>query len=386
MPLPLVAPTPSFGEDSDTTDTEDVPADRIGPYKLRRSLGRGSSGSEVFLADDGGGSQVALKVLASGSRCDALARFQRESRLTCELPHHVNLVAGLGYAADEKHSYIAMKLVAGAQTLQDVLMESGALEWRRAAEVAMQLADALAHLHAHGITHRDVKPENVIIDRSTGAAVLIDLGLARPAAAEDDDAAAAALPVAAAAAADHRLLRVTTPAFCAIGSPAFMAPEQVADARCARHAADVYGLGASLYAMLTSRLPFDGASPAKVMQQVLAGAVRPPSAYARGLPPAVDALVLWLMRREPSARPASRGVRAAVQAVLDHADNAARLRELWAAVPLREEEGGRDAGWSWVRRAATGAVVLMAVGVACAELAAMRPDGGGAEVAAIELR
>jgi serine/threonine protein kinase len=100
-----------------------------------------------------------------------------------------------------------------------------------------------------------------------------------------------------------RLLRVRTPAFSSIGSPAFMAPEQVADAVRADLRSDLYGLGATVYACVTGRLPFDGASPARVMQQVVEGEVCPPSFWQPALPKGVEALILWLMATTPAGRP-----------------------------------------------------------------------------------
>jgi serine/threonine protein kinase len=119
--------------------------------------------------------------------------------------------------------------------------------------------------------------------------VLIDLGLARFCCDEDDDASSPAGSRALAQAGGcSTMRRVRTPAYSAIGSPAFMAPEQVRDARACTTAADVYGLGATWYAAVTGVLPFDGTSAAKVMQQVLDGECVPPSVRVPELPRAVE--------------------------------------------------------------------------------------------------
>jgi serine/threonine protein kinase len=248
---------------------------RVGNYRLVRHLGAGSSGSNVYEAqlaesDDEPNPVVALKVLSSSQGAAragfSLARFLREVELTRELPRHPNFVAGLDSGIDDAgNHYLAMQYLHG-QTLDAVLRERGRLDWREATQMALQIARALAHLSAHGVVHRDLKPDNIMICACAEGgmeSVLIDLGLARRTNDQDQGSQAGDLKT-------TEMRRMQTPAFCAIGSPAFMAPEQVQDARSASHAADVYGLGATWYAAVTGMLPFNGSSPAKVMQQVAA--------------------------------------------------------------------------------------------------------------------
>ena len=103
-----------------------------------------------------------------------LARFQREAQLTCELSGCRHLARGLEWGECHGNHYIVLELVNG-RTLEQVFVEDGRQDWRLAGRVVLQIAKALAHLGAHGIVHRDVKPSNIMVD-DAGHAVLIDLG------------------------------------------------------------------------------------------------------------------------------------------------------------------------------------------------------------------
>lgn len=283
----------------------------------------------------------------------------------------------------------------------------GRLHWRAAMRIALQIAGALAHLSAHGITHRDVKPSNIIVSHdahggdggnadanSPASATLIDLGLAREASSCDDndddnhvgvvgggsEGSAAGIggggPVS-----PRTLLRVRTPAFSSIGSPAFMAPECVADARRADARSDVYGLGATLYSAVTGRLPFDGASPAGVMSQVLQGEVRPPSAVVPGLPRGVEAVLLWMLQRDARQRPCTcddGGELVWALRALHNAPDDVTIVE--RAKHSTQRRRSREKMWQWLSRAAVGLVVVGSVVVAGVVLADLRPSSGSDEL------
>jgi len=374
MPLPLVSRIPSTARALYTLD-EDPPApaeakrqQRIGRWTLVEHLGAGASGSNVFAATCAGSTEVfAVKVLrgeGSKSAC-GLARFLREAALTCELAH-THLATGVESGVDASGAnFLVMKLLRG-KSLEELLQDCGRLHWRTATTLILHLARALAHLHTVGIVHRDVKPENLMItadnDRCTfssyegeelvhsscnGAAaldlgrggaglraVLIDLGLARRATSGADATdtffgAAEPEPEPTPAMA---MRRVATPAYSSIGSPGFMAPEQIRDAATAGHAADVYGLGTTWYAALTGVLPFPPGAPHKVMQQALEGDVLPLSAHLPGAPEAVEALIGWILQRDPKSRPpCGAALVAEVEAVLDAPHDAARVARARAA-------------------------------------------------------
>ena len=404
MPLPLVAQVPRWGSLADDSigvegTSNDGMDDVVGAYALRGKLGAGASGNVYKAEEVESGRQVALKLL----HCSAsLGRFVREAQLTCDLPPHPNLVSGLDWGESCGIHYLAMKYVRG-HSLEEELMR-GRLEWPVALEIALQVAGALDHLTRHGIVaHRDVKPSNILVSfepscvasRGEAApaserrvtATLVDLGLASATSQACDDAAAGGIGSssgAASAQTPSRLLRVRTPAFSSIGSPAFMAPEQVADARRADLRSDLYGLGATLYAAVTGRLPFDGASPAKVMQQVVEGDVRPPSAWRAELPRGVEALILWLLATRESERPGEceaggdlvRAVEALRRAphdvsIVQHAQRRAERRK------------SREERWRWLANAVRVLTIAASVVVVGIVLADLRPSdepepGGGA--------
>ena len=381
MPLPLIARVPSTSRSLFALDENSMsppcsrPLPLIDGYTLTEHLGAGTSGSDVFMAHKGkDGSLVALKVLSRkhGVAACAVPRFIREADITCNL-RHANLVKGIEWGETPDHLYLAMDLLRG-QSLEALLLDRGRLEWRMATKLALDLAKALAHLQTQGVVHRDVKPSNVqvVIDSprlvSDGAesgalhAVLIDLGLARRAMDENDNGdneipyeiACRDRPAAPSA---SMMRRVKTPAYSAIGSPAFMAPEQVRDARTASHAADAYGVGATWYAALTGTMPFNGASMQKVMQQVLSGELQPPSAHVRNMPPAVDAMIMWLLATDPHDRPpGGEALVSEIESVLRHPNDAARVqraREVHARRALRE------ANIEWCVRCAGMAVAVV---------------------------
>ena len=397
MPLPLVTRVPSTAHSLFALD-EEVPLgshcdkdrgpEKVGEYVLTEHIGAGSSGSNVFAATrvDGASSSesVAIKILsATGPTASCtLPRFHREATLTCELRGHPHLVSGIEHGESAGYHYLAMEMLRG-QTLDELLGSQGRLDWREATVVALHIARALAHLDANGIVHRDVKPENIMVSGAADAgrswtsagpvATLIDLGLARRAATDadamclgdddaDDDAngsnPAGARPSPAASPAVMR--RVMTPAYSAIGSPAFMAPEQARDARLAQSASDVYGLGTTYYAAVTGTLPFSGSSPMRVLQQVLNGDVVPPSRHVPALPRAVDALIMWLLQTAPRDRPPSgAALIAIVEQVLRAPHDAtpvARAREELARLRALEDA----AAWRQRALACAVAVALLA--------------------------
>ena len=344
--LPLVARVPSTTNLCTLDEDEPLEKQCIGGYEVLEQLGAGMSGSTVFKAhmltapNEPEAEPVALKLLKAGFGDSD--RFIREAEITCELAGHPNLTSGIEWGSAEGSHYLVMKLLKG-QSLDEMLLGRGRMPWRGSTRLILHIARAVSHLHSNGIVHRDVKPSNIVIhediDPSTGnvrlTGVLIDLGLARrvrDSLADDDDDETSpkkspTSPGSSPSGTPILMRRVKTPAYSAIGSPAFMAPEQVRDARACTAATDVYGLGAMWYAAVTGVLPFDGASPAKVMQQVLDGECVPPSARVAGLPPAVDLMIMWLLSKEPRRRPpCGDALIAEIEALLQAPDECERVR------------------------------------------------------------
>lgn len=257
----------------------------FGPYRVLDRLGGGTV-SVVFKAHHRVlGRDVAVKTLpldgdTSGGMVD---RFHAEMRLLARLEHpHVVRVydAGTLPAAGDAPAahYAVLELVPGGD-LEHFIYEKGCQPVATAAEWGRQLADGLAAAHAHQLVHRDVKPSNVLLT-ADGRAKLSDFGLARHPASN------------------------RTPRPGMIGSIEFMAPEQLADPTTAGPPADVYGLAASLFWVLTGQLPYPQAdSLAKAAAAITGGPPRRPRDVRPDLPPELDALLAKMMSRNPAARP-----------------------------------------------------------------------------------
>jgi eukaryotic-like serine/threonine-protein kinase len=224
---------------------------------------------------------VAIKLLAEHLAEDDefRARFLLEARIAGGLSHP-NVVAVFDAGEDDGRPYIVMEVVDG-ETLAAVLQREGRLPADQVAELGMQTAAGLAHAHAHGLVHRDVKPHNLLI-RADGVLKVADFGIAR------------------AAEATRRLTQIGT----ILGTADYLAPEQ-ALGEDVTAAADVYSLGAVLYEALTGRTPFQADTLVQLLTALQHGAVVPPSELVPGVPPALEEVVMRCLARNPEYRPAS---------------------------------------------------------------------------------
>lgn len=252
--------------------------ERIGPYVVMRELGRGGMGV-VYLAereDEPVGRPVALKVVRGGAMVAGplLRRFLSERHILGTLEHpYVARLLETGITADGT-PYFAMDHCPGG-SLAD-LLGRGPLPVAETLRISRQLAEALAAAHGLGIVHRDVKPANVLFN-DRGEVQLTDFGVAK------------------------LLDQDTTLSGPLLGTPAYLAPEQLRGTGV-DHRADLWALGVTLYQMLAGRRPFDGRSYAAVLHAVVT--VDPdPLDGAREVPPALQALLRHLLRKDPEARP-----------------------------------------------------------------------------------
>ena len=224
----------------------------FGPYTIVGPLGAGGMG-EVFRAHDPRlGRDVAIKILSSHRASDpeALARMVRESRMVAALEHPA-IVTIHDVGEDAGQFYLVTELVEG-ETLRERLRR-GPLPTREALDHAVTIASALGAAHARGVVHRDLKPENVMIS-TAGSLKLLDFGVAKFVA-----------PAEAATAAAHRTLTETG---ATVGTPAYMAPEQL-DGRVVDHRADQFAFGIMLYELLAGRRPFTGATAPELSASIL---------------------------------------------------------------------------------------------------------------------
>ncbi|MEV7185585.1 serine/threonine-protein kinase [Kitasatospora sp. NPDC093102] len=262
----------------------------LGRYELADLLGRGGM-AEVWAAwDRTAGRRVAVKFLAPYGHPDASAaleeRFRREAKLTADLSHPGVPVVHDSGRLDDGRLYLVMELVPG-DTLAASLKDGGPFPVQRAATVAAQAAEALAHAHAQGVIHRDIKLSNVMLTPA-GAVKVLDFGIA-----------AALEP-----APDEPRLTATdaTP-----GTAGFMAPEQAQGRPVA--ASDLYGLGCVLYELLAGVAPFT--APNAVMLMYQHAFKEPPSvtSHRPDAPAEFADLVMRLLAKKPAARPSADEVR-----------------------------------------------------------------------------
>jgi serine/threonine protein kinase len=294
---------------------------RLGHYDVRSLLGSGGMG-EVYLARDTRlGRDVALKLLPAAFTRDAerLRRFEREARAASALSHpNITTVFEVG-EADGEH-YIAIEYVDGP-TLRERL-SAGPLPLGEALDVGAQVADALAAAHEAGIVHRDVKPENVMLRRD-GYVKVLDFGLAKLIERPHDRATGdASIP------ADMH----TAPGV-RMGTVRYMSPEQLrgedVDGR-----ADVFGLGVVLYEMVSGRSPFEGASEAEVIAEILRAEPPPLGRVADGVPTEVERITAKALAKNREDRyPTAGGLAADLRAARLEVEIAARMQR----VPTTQE-------------------------------------------------
>ncbi|MDX1393593.1 MAG: serine/threonine-protein kinase, partial [Gemmatimonadota bacterium] len=256
------------------------PGDVISHYRILERVGAGGMG-EVFRAvDERLDRTVALKLLrAEGSADPATrARFEGEARAASALDHrNVAAVYDVGEAPDGR-LFIAMAFYEG-ETLSDRLARGG-ISPEETRGIGRQIAAGLERAHANGIVHRDIKPSNLMIT-ADGEVKILDFGIAKLA---------------------DRPGLTGTGVF--VGTSGYMAPEQI-EAGEIDGRTDVWGLGVVLYQMLTGRPPFGGATAREQLAAVLATDPTPPAVSNPAVPPDLSDLVLEMLARDPSGRPAS---------------------------------------------------------------------------------
>ena len=247
-------------------------------YDIERELGRGGMATVYVARDVRHRRTVAVKVLRPElSAALGSERFRREIELTAVLQHpHILPLFDSGSA--DGHLYYVMPFVDG-ETLRARLVREGRLPIDHAVRVAAEVAEALAYAHDRGIVHRDVKPENILLQGDH--ALVSDFGIA------------VALEHAAGE-------RVTRPGV-SVGTPLYMAPEQVMD-HAVDARADIYALGVVLYELIAGAPPFSGTSAKQVLTQALMGEPLPLGAVCPDVPPHVAAAVHKALSREPNAR------------------------------------------------------------------------------------
>jgi serine/threonine protein kinase len=265
-------------------------------YRIERELGRGGMGY-VFLARQLSLDRlVALKVMARRWASDPVfvARFTREAFAAAQLSHP-NIVHIHDIGEVNGSRFFSMEYVAG-QSLADVIRSQGKLDPEIAVGYILQAARGLKHAHDRGMIHRDVKPDNLLLD-DQGLVKVADLGLVKTNAmtAADDTEIGPRSGL-------HSLPADMTGARIALGTPAYMSPEQCRDAATVDHRADIYSLGCTLYVLVTGRPPFDGTTAVELMTKQAYEPIIPPEQIVSRVPPELSAVIQRMMAKSAADR------------------------------------------------------------------------------------
>ena len=264
------------------TDLETRLRDALGDaYRIERELGGGGM-SRVFLAHETAlGRQVVVKVLPPEMAAGVnIERFRREIQLAASLQHpHIVPLHAAGQSGDL--FYYTMPLVEG-ESLRGRLAREGELPIPDVVRILRDVVDALAYAHDHRVVHRDIKPDNILL--SGGHAVVTDFGVAKAVSAASGESSLTSLGV-------------------ALGTPAYMAPEQAAADPHVDHRADIYAVGALAYEMLCGRPPFAATTPQAMLAAHVTQAPDPVTNHRPTVPPALSALIMRCLEKKPADRP-----------------------------------------------------------------------------------
>jgi serine/threonine protein kinase/Tol biopolymer transport system component len=257
---------------------ENLVGKRLGQYEIQSLIGKGGMSTVYRAYQPSVNRTVAIKTLPPEFLHDGtfLVRFEREARLIAQLEHfHILPVYDAGQA--EGIPYIVMRYLPGG-SLADLMQRYGRFSAQEAVPIIQQIAAALDYAHQRGVIHRDVKPSNILLDEE-GNAYLSDFGIAR--------------------------VREATAAMTGsglVGTPAYLAPEVGRGDRVIGPSVDIYALGVTLFQMLTGKVPFRAETPIKQIMMHVTEPVPAPSSLNPEITPAVEAVVLRALAKEPAQR------------------------------------------------------------------------------------
>ncbi len=322
-----------------------APLPEIPGYRLEAVIGRGSTGTVYRAVQLAVQRKVALKILHPelAARGRAIRRLQREARTTAKLSH-----PGIVSAIDMGHIgslwWYAMELVEGP-SLSAKLRKDGALSERDALRLFIPLCEALEHAFEQGVVHRDLKPGNILIDKS-GRARIVDLGLAF---AEDDPS--------------------LTGHGGTLGTPHYISPEQARDPKNADARSDIWSMGATLFHCLCGRPPFAGESVGEILSGVLYSPMPDPTEFAPELSKGLQLVLRKCLTRDPARRyQTPRELREDLEALRERRAVSVKRDQLDPLLGERE----RRRRWIW-----TGAVALASLGAIAAGSYLTRGQGSG---------
>lgn len=329
-------------------------------YRVIEKIGSGGMADVFKAVDDVLGRTVAVKVLHAryASEPNFVARFRQEAQSAANLSHP-NIVNMYDWGRDEETYYIVMEYVKGVD-FKTLITQRGALDPLRVAEYGAQVCSALATAHGYDIIHRDIKPHNIVI-QPDGTVKVMDFGIAR---------------------AGNTTMTQTG---SVMGTAQYVSPEQ-AQGKPLGPASDLYSLGITLYEMATGRPPFDADTPVATALMHVNDDPIPPRRIQENIPPALEAVILRALRKNPAERYASakemrddlqrvaagqpiQGVATVTRGALDETsvmpavERAERVRAA-SAPEIRAVPERRTSPWVWVGIVAALAVIGFIVAAA----------------------
>ncbi|MFI5311537.1 MAG: serine/threonine-protein kinase, partial [Gemmatimonadales bacterium] len=290
-PIPALVDEPNITQ-SDAELRSHVERVLASTYDLDREIGRGGMGIVYRARDKRLKRAVAIKLLPPelAFRSEIRMRFLREAETAAQLSHPSIVPI---YSVDEKDGlvFFVMAFVDGANLAQRI-HEHGALDPVEARRIMRDVADALAYAHERGVVHRDIKPDNILLDQQGGRPMVTDFGIAR--AISDGDARLTATGI-------------------AIGTPAFMSPEQSAGDRDLDGRSDLYSLGVVAYQMLSGDLPFNASNTPALLVKHLSERPVPIEERRIDCPGDLARAVMLCLEKRPEDRfPSARALVAAL--------------------------------------------------------------------------
>jgi len=266
-----------FPQDIEVTETMEAPKEELttgstfaGRYQVIEELGKGGMGKVYKVLDKEVNAKVALKLIKPEIASDkkTIERFRNELKVARDIAHK-NVCRMYDLGKESGAYYITMEYVSG-EDLKSFIRRAGIISTGKAISIAHQVCEGLLEAHRFGVIHRDLKPQNIMIDKE-GNARIMDFGIARSLRAKG-----------------------ITGSGMMIGTPEYMSPEQV-DGKEADQRADIYSLGIILYEMATGRVPFEGDTPFSIGVKQKSDVPRPPKEINEQIPDDLSHVILMCM-------------------------------------------------------------------------------------------
>ncbi len=299
-PIPTVSTPHSSAaqEDEDELDETDLTGRHIAGYVIIRKLGAGGMGAVYLARQVSLDREVAVKVLPGRFSKDPafVARFTREALTAAQLNHH-NIVQVFDVGRVGKTHFIVMEYVVG-EDLGKMIKRDGRMAYEDAAGYVLQAARGLAYAHRRGIIHRDIKPDNLMLNEH-GVVKIADMGLAKRRGGPVERAGL-----------DHggedelrkAAMGDLTGASAAMGTPSYMAPEQGRDAGMVDHRADQYSLGCTLYYLVAGKAPFTGRTSFEIISKHLSQPLEPIETHVKNVPKDLSLIIEKMLSKDAGDR------------------------------------------------------------------------------------